>query len=183
MALCACVLGPVSADAQSGARHELARTSLTSVRAYVADDAIPAQTAAPPNVVVPDALRHVVDLMLRSSPTFRRQSQRIAAESLLTVHVTLALTSLPHGVHAVTTVTRHPDGRVLAHIAIAPLSDTVVLIAHEFEHVIEQIDGIDLAPLAALPLTGVRRERAMPHAFETVRATRVGRKVAGEVRQ
>jgi hypothetical protein len=62
--------------------------------------------------------------------------------------------------------------RVLDHLA--------ELIAHEIEHVIEQIDGVDLRVQSLLPGTGVRS--CMDGSFETVRAVRVGRRVAQETR-
>jgi hypothetical protein len=55
------------------------------------------------------------------------------------------------------------------------------LIAHELEHVIEQLDGIDLHALASRPATGVHV--CADGAFETTRAVKVGRAVAGEVRR
>ncbi len=61
----------------------------------------------------------------------------------------------------------------------AELSDLIELIAHEVEHIIEQLDGLDLARLARLApvtvwATGDQR-------FETQRATQMGRLVAAEV--
>ena len=44
------------------------------------------------------------------------------------------------------------------------------LIAHEFEHVIEQLDGVDLAAHAALPHTGVTSIGHSTDIFETMRA-------------
>jgi hypothetical protein len=56
----------------------------------------------------------------------------------------------------------------------------VELVAHELEHVIEQLDRIDLPSKAALPDSGVHSLAG--NMFETTRATRVGLKVAQEVR-
>ena len=58
-------------------------------------------------------------------------------------------------------------------------SDFIELIAHEFEHIIEQLDGLDLSRLARLaPATAWTTGRVM---FETQRATQMGRVVAAEV--
>jgi hypothetical protein len=173
-------LPPAAAFGQSNAGLGHARTSLTSVREYVAAESIPIQLSSPPNLVVSGAYRQIIESMLRGSPTFRRQCLRLAGEPSLTVHVGLAPVSWPSTVRATTRVTRQKDGRLAAHIAIAPNTDVVEMIAHEFEHVIEQIDGVDLAALAARPGTGVHRQGVMPGAFETVRAARVGRIVTGE---
>ncbi len=172
---------PPVAVAQSASGFELARTSLRSVREYVAGESIPIHVSPPSNVVVSEAYRGLLESMLRGSPTFRRQCLRIAAEPWLTVSIGLAPPSWPSAVRATTRVTRQPNGRMSAEIAISPVNDVVELIAHEFEHVIEQIDGIDLAARAALPRTGVDRHAGMFDAFETVRATRVGQSVTAEL--
>jgi hypothetical protein len=67
-------------------------------------------------------------------------------------------------------------------MAIGSLDDQVELIAHELEHVIEQLDGVDLHARATLPETGVRSldEDA---GFETIRAVRAGRAASEEVRR
>jgi hypothetical protein len=79
-------------------------------------------------------------------------------------------------------MTRKANGAVAAFVDIGPLHDTVELIAHEFEHIIEQLDGIDLAARAALPHTGVSSVGPVADMFETERAKLVGLKVASEVR-
>lgn len=61
------------------------------------------------------------------------------------------------------------------------MQDHAELIAHEIEHIIEQLDGIDLGARATLPATGVRR--CADGAFETMRAIRTGLAVAGEMRR
>ena len=55
--------------------------------------------------------------------------------------------------------------------------DLTELIAHEFEHVLEQLDCVDLRALAH---TGDSRQLA-DGAFETARAIIAGQQVAGEV--
>ena len=76
---CACLADADPIIAQSGSAFERARVSLTSVRHYVAAEAIPTQIAPPSNVVVSAMYRPLVESMLRDSPTFRRQCVRIAA--------------------------------------------------------------------------------------------------------
>jgi hypothetical protein len=65
-------------------------------------------------------------------------------------------------------------------VEINPLGDFMELLAHELEHVIEQLDGIDLAAKAALARSGVRT--CVDGTFETNRAARVGSLVAVEAR-
>ncbi len=182
LALYALTMQPRPTLAQSSPGFELARTSFTSVHEYVAAEAIPTQISPPPNLVISDTYRSLIEKMLRDSPTFRRQCLRIAGERMLTVYIKPTWPS-PPGVRATTRVTRQPNGRVSAHIAMSPRTDTIELLAHEFEHIIEQMDGLDLAALAALPRTGVYRDSSLPEAFETVRAKRVGQRVAGEMRR
>ncbi len=182
MAICAW-MGPMRpAIAQTNSGFGQAHTSFRSVRQYVAAETVPARLALPPNFIVPDNFRPVIELMLHDSSTFRRQCQRIAGEPTLTIHLTFAPLSGRSDIRAMTTITREPDGRQVAHIAIAPRQDLVELVAHEFEHILEQLDGVDLAAHAARPRTGVHAQTGPLAMFETVRATRIGRKVAGEMR-
>lgn len=182
LASCAWMFHVSPAIAQSSSGFELARTSLTSVHQYVAGEAIPRQLAAPPNLVVQEIYRPLVESMLRDSPTFRRQCIRIAAEPKLTVHLVIGPVQQRSDIRAITRMTRKPNGALAAYIDIGRMHDTVELIAHEFEHIIEQLDGIDLAERAALPHTGVSMVGPVADMFETRRARLVGLKVASEVR-
>ena len=153
--------------------------SFNSVFTYV-EDAAPAEPLVEPrNVFFPESVRDTVAAMLRASPTFRRQCARIARASVLRVVVTRSLVpGSPAG--ALTRITRAPGGRVVAEVELGLLGDDVTLLAHEFEHILEQLDEVDLAAMAARSGTGVRQ---LPHArgFETERAIAAGRQVAGEV--
>jgi hypothetical protein len=185
VALLSCVLllfdHPTIAQSNSGFEH--ARVSFSSVQRYVAADAIPRQLAPPPNLVVPPMYLPVVEAMLRDSPTFRRQCIRIAGEPTLTVRLTISRPAPRYGVRATTRVTRNAKGQLSAAVHIAPLKDTQELIAHEFEHIIEQLDGVDLAKHVALRNTGVIAVGHAGEMFETTRAQRVGLKVASELRR
>jgi hypothetical protein len=161
----------------------MARTSFTSVRAYVAADATPAQFSAPANVVMSDTHRALVERMLRRSATFRRQCARIAAERALVVHVSISTPSWRSDFRATTLMRRDGDGTVTAYVTIAPRQDVIELIAHELEHVIEQLDGVDLAQRAAAPHSGVSQQSGTPGIYETLRAKRIGQRVSTEVRE
>ncbi len=167
------------AIAQSSSTLE--RVSLTSVHHYVAGDAIPRQLALPANLSVPRLYRPLVEAMLRDSPTFRRQCVRIAAEAGLTVHLSVNTPPRRFEQRAITRVTRHERG-LTAVVEIGALDDTQELIAHEFEHIIEQLDGVDLAARARLAHTGVTALGHRAAVFETTRAQRMGRKVVSELR-
>jgi hypothetical protein len=133
------------------------------------DLAIPANVSA--GLLASDALS-----TLRRSDTFRAQCERIAADPR--VRVTLALvSSIPAGGRAQTTFRRFRSGLLFAEVEILFGENYRELLAHEFEHVIEQLDGVNL-----------RREAAEGRAweiaagtFETRRANRAGQQVLREV--
>jgi len=150
------------------------------VRAYVPAD-VPAVEGSTrlPAALDAGAMTSLVESMLRRSPTFRRQCQRLASPRLGAIFVRHELLRGARALTEVTTV----DGRLSAMVRLGPGSDNVELIAHEIEHVIEQLDGVDLRARAALPGTGVSLCGSDRGSFETVRAVRAGLKVAQEFRQ
>jgi hypothetical protein len=125
----------------------------------------------------------VVEAMLRTSATFRRQCLRIANAPDITVALTwLRPPSSDHG-RARTVVTTTTTGRRMATMEIQAVDDQFELIAHELEHVIEQLDDIDLRTLSTVPSSGVERCSGRDEVYETIRAIRTGRAVAAEVRR
>lgn len=160
----------------------LDRTSLTSVREYVATEAVPRQLSLPSNVTISPMYRPLLENMLRQSMTFRRQCLRIAGEPRVTVELRIGTAPWRSDIRAKTEISRKPFGYLHAMIEIYPLHDNVELIAHEIEHVIEQLDEVDLASRARLPDTGVHSLAAGSHVYETARALRVGLKVSEEAR-
>ena len=165
--------------AQSGSTPE--RVSLTSVHHYVAGNAVPRQLALPANLIVARLYEPLVEAMLRGSPTFRRQCVRIANEPGLTVHLSFNAPPRRFDRRATTRVTRHAHG-LTAMVEIGALEDTQELIAHELEHVIEQLDDVDLAARARFAHTGVKALGHRAAIFETTRAQYMGRKVVSELR-
>jgi hypothetical protein len=177
---CVFVLHSSPASAQSRSANERARVSFTSVHQYVAGDAIPKQLSVPPNIVVSSIYVPMLESMLRRSPTFRRQCMRIAAERSLTVRIEIALPNSGYDARATTRITRHEQNQLRAVVQIK-FKDVEELIAHEFEHIIEQLDGVDLAAHAARGQTGVKEVGRGPGVFETTRAKRAGEKVLSEL--
>ncbi len=134
----------------------------------------------PSNLSVPDGLQPVVESMWRKSPTFRRQCARLANARGLSVVVTMGLAPDVTWARAQTQVVGRGQGRLEATVHIRPPDDVVELIAHEIEHVIEQLDGVDLHKKTdsgddSVSLTD-------HHAFETRRARETGLKVSREFR-
>src|SRR5262245_12469694 len=132
----------------------------------------------PANVAIAPAFAFIVVEMLRRSPTFRAQCSRIAVVPHVQVVVRQSLQAPRQS--AVTRFTRRNDGRLEADVEINPFGDDALLIAHEFEHIIEQLDDVNLQALANRRGTGVRTDPESGH-FETERATDAGRRVAREV--
>ena len=187
LALASCVGSTVlvvPAFAQSDMLRAANLSSTDVVRVYVpVDDRLAWSVTLPPNLKIPDMYRSYVKSMLRLSPTFRRQCLRIANALGLTVVLRQFLTRPPERMRARTTFWTAPDGRRYATVEIGALDDPVELIAHEIEHVIERLDGVDLRARAALPGTGVHLCDGGDGAFETIRATRAGLAAAEEVRR
>jgi hypothetical protein len=160
---------------------QLAQSSSNAVHEY-AVAAVFDIVDIPANLRVSPQYRPLLEVMLRRSPTFRRQCLRIAAEPAATVHLESWAWSVPPGARAITRMTRNASGSLDAIVIINPVDDMFELIAHELEHVIEQLEDIDLPSKATQPNTGVHAVIADGAFFETMRAVRTGLKVAGEVR-
>jgi hypothetical protein len=135
---------------------------------------------APPNLSVPAGHQTAIVRMLERSPMFRRQCLRLAAAPHLTVIVRM-LHPLTGGPRARTQIAQAEGNRLLATVEINPLGDFMELLAHELEHIIEQLDGVDLAARSAVARSGVWS--CTDGTFETSRAVRVGTLVANEVRR
>lgn len=177
VAVVSCMLGVHGRPAMAQSR-----SSSGAVHEYVAAVSTAADFALPSNLRTTPPYRQILQSMVRLSPTFRRQCVRIAGEPRLTILLHPATALWTRGARALTNIARQPDGAMGATIGIGPQQDEVELIAHELEHVIEQLDRVDLASLAALADTGVRLIDPDRFTFETTRATRVGLTVAQEVR-
>jgi hypothetical protein len=123
----------------------------------------------------------VVRQLLAASPTFRAQMQRIAHAPRVRVSVEPAVGGVGGCCTLARTVFRHyTGGAVLARVEIAfPLTVTeyAELLGHEFEHIVEQIDRVDLPAMAR---SGGDARVLADGAFETRRAAQAGRAIAGE---
>jgi len=137
-----------------------------------------AQFALPSNVHVAPMYREFVEAIADHSPTFEAQLMRIATTVDVDVHVEIVPRVL--GARARTRMVRDPEG-LTAWIEVGRLDNVVELIAHEIEHVIEQIERVDLAWGARMAETGIYAVSVDGMAFETARAERTGVTVAREV--
>jgi hypothetical protein len=130
----------------------------------------------PPGSDVPALARPLIENMWRRSLTFRRQCTRLVEADVV---ITMTFDH-PHtnAASAVTEIRR--AARTEAHIHLRAGSRLAEHLAHEIEHVLEQVDEVDLARAVGERLHGVSAAHRR-QAFETTRAIAVGRLVAREV--
>jgi hypothetical protein len=135
------------------------------------------RSTLPSNVELLADLDEVLQRIYHRSATFRSQCERIARASNLRVRVHIN-TRIPRLCRALTIVQRQ-GYEIVADVHLPPASNHAELVGHEFEHLLEQIEGLDLRRLARVRGAGVREvERGM---FETDRAQDAGKIVAMEV--
>jgi hypothetical protein len=133
------------------------------------------ESVLPPNV---DAgmLQSTVIGLLQRSPTFQQQCRRIAASRFLRVTLHVG-TTVDVGASAQTIITRYDGGGIRAAVTLRFAEDYLLLLAHEFEHILEQVEGVDLRDEAA----SGRAWRMASGAWETRRAFKAGIRVRKEV--
>ena len=132
----------------------------------------------PSNLAAASVFQPFLDSMWRSSPTFNGQCRRLAATTRLKVVLRLEEPQRQPSFYARTVLERQDGVLVTANVFLSPTPNAVELIAHEVEHVLEQLDGVDLEAQAGSGNVWKRDDGA----FETRRATEVGRRVAREVK-
>ena len=76
------------------------------------------------------------------------------------------------------TIVQRQGHDIRADVHLPPTNGLTELVGHEFEHLIEQIEGLDLKRLARVKGSGVHE--AEGRMFETDRAQAAGRVVAAE---
>ena len=138
-----------------------------------------APVGLPPNLEAAPVFRPFLEKMWQSSPTFRRQCSRLAAGTGLRVRVLVE--DRPGRALSVDarTVLTHQDGSLtVAHVYLKPSLNAAELIAHEIEHILEQLDGVDLKAQAGNGAVW----KSGDEEFETRRAIEAGRRVADEIR-
>jgi hypothetical protein len=124
-------------------------------------------------------LRPLLDSLLESSPTFRSQWDRLGREPKLYVRVRLDARLDDSSLRARTVVRRAEDQTVVALVDIRVFGDRAELLGHEIEHVIEQLEGLNLPQLAGASRGVWETHRGV---FETERAIRAGQRVFKEMR-
>jgi hypothetical protein len=107
--------------------------------------------------------------LLQRSATFRRQCARIAASRALRVTLRVGKV-LDAGARAQTIINRYEAGGIRAEVTLRFSEDYLELLAHEFEHIIEQMDRVSLDDEVAKG----RAWKTPGGAFETRRAFDAG---------
>jgi hypothetical protein len=132
----------------------------------------------PDNIELPRDLERMLARVYRGSATFRAQCDRIGAAGTLSVNVQLD-TGIPSSYQAFTMIGRR--GHALrADVHVPPAAMAIgELVGHEFEHILEQLEGLNLRMLAHVRGSGVRESSF--EVYETTRAQRVGRIIAAEL--
>jgi hypothetical protein len=139
------------------------------------------QLILPRNLYLSNDLRlHIEKIWLRS-PMFRQQCERIGRTPNLVVTMKVTQRPLEFRAHdALTRVTKSGNGLTIATVRIFNPSRLVEMVGHEFEHIIEQIEGLNLHMASAMKKpTAYRSQRGI---FETDRAVEAGRRVEDEYR-
>jgi len=107
--------------------------------------------------------------LLQRSATFRRQCARIAASRVLRVTLHVAKV-MDEDARAQTIINRYEAGGIRADVTLRFSEDYLELLAHEFEHIIEQMDHVSLTD----EIKKGRAWRSPNGAFETRRAFDAG---------
>lgn len=148
--------------------------SLTVLSSDAAAQTCVSGIATPWTITLPDDLRVLVTQLVDGSPTFRSQWHALVSSPRLRLAV--KFTVKPGTDRARSFVRRYEYGLIVAEVEL-PFGEEVELLAHEFEHVREQLEGVDLRRTAQNRTAGVRD---LGYGYETDRAYDVGRRVASE---
>jgi hypothetical protein len=162
----------------------LSALAITAVVVLLAGDVGRAQEvqSCPPgvfqeNVKLPSGLERTLVALADRSPIFRAQCDKISSSPNL--QVTVVIDPNIRSICRAFTVFRRRGLAVDANVHL-PASGGVrlaELIGHEFEHILEQIEGLNLPALAKTRGSGVYQVEDL---YETERAERVGRAVRDE---
>lgn len=128
----------------------------------------------PPTVIVESPLEAYIQKMLNRSEDFRRQCLALAAQPQVYVRVQMVLYGLPPSVFAKTDVQRTSAGPLIATVRIQPSVNWSEWIGHEFEHILEQVEGIRLKDFRQ---NGSGRWESSSDMFESLRAITAGREI------
>jgi hypothetical protein len=128
----------------------------------------------PCRLIPASTIHPVIEKAMNRSETIRRQCDELAAARAVVVLEWGAMDSQSHAKTGM--VVR--DGVVVATVKLPPLGDTIVLLAHELQHVIELTRGLDFRAEADRAGSGVWLALG---GYETQAAIDVSHRVAKEL--
>ena len=131
----------------------------------------------PCRIVAQPPLFQVVERAWMMSASFRRQCEALAEKRAVADLRPGASTS---GSLALSRITFADDGVVVGRVTVPLADNTIELIAHELEHILERAEGVDLLQESRRSNSAVWKAL---DGFETQRAINLGRQVAREVRE
>jgi len=134
----------------------------------------------PQTVQIDRAVGPRISVMLERSATFREQCRRVAATPRLYIRVHVNGFIVSDRFRARTRIFRFESGVMIAEVELRTPWAPEEWIAHEFEHVLEQVERVPLVELANRTGSVWRTADDM---FESARAIRAGRTVVAEMRQ
>ena len=134
------------------------------------------ETPWPCHLIAHAHLRPFIELGWTHSATFRQQCLRLAAAQATVVLQGASATEVSWD--AQSRIGKSADGLILAQVLVRHGRESIEVIAHELEHVLERIDGEHPAFAASRSHSGAT---AAGGAYETTRAIRAGQQVAREV--
>ncbi len=140
-----------------------------------AQQLVPAPAGLPFNLQINPVLIPVAQELLAASPAFAAQCARIGAARYVRVMINPVMSSSSTSRGTARTAMRRFSTGALTAVVSMPVPLTFVeyaeLFGHELEHILEQIDRVDLAALTA---AGEGASRLSDGAYETTRARRAG---------
>jgi hypothetical protein len=139
--------------------------------------AVAAQTGT---ILLDPELQPAVEAMLQQSPTFRQQYERIASAPKLIITARVDIKVVHRSFRARSHIRRYDSGLIVVTMEIAPDAVNPEWIAHEFEHILEQLDGVNVAAQALQRRSGSWYSTG--EMVETSRAMKAGRVVRDEMR-
>jgi hypothetical protein len=129
-------------------------------------------------LIVHSPLLEVLEDVWDRSPTFRRQCDGLAEARAVVVLQWATMNSESRA----STHMRRQDGVIVATISVPTGLDTVELVAHELQHVLEGVRGLDHKAEASRSGSGVWRAASAYERYETQAAIDAGRQVVKELR-
>ena len=133
----------------------------------------------PANVQVARHLLPHVRAMLLRSDDFRHQCEQLAARPTVYVRVSVSLVDLPYQFCARSVIQRMAAGPIMAFVELGRTVKWSEWIAHEFEHILEQAEGLRGADMARQSASW----ESATSVFETSRAIVAGQAVRAQMRR